>query len=78
MLTSYRPSLGSSSSPDEIAAVECDGEIVVLTCDGRPVAKVYAIDPDQQAWFWTPEWQPRNAKSTKKGLQDSGPSIRFR
>lgn len=45
-------------SPDEVAAVERDGEIVILTRDGRPVAKVHAIDPDQ-AWFWTPEWQAK-------------------
>jgi len=43
---------------EEVAAVERDGEIVVLTRDGRPVAKVHAIDPDQ-AWFWTPEWQAK-------------------
>jgi len=29
---------------------------VILTRDGRPVAMVHAIDPDQ-AWFWTPEWR---------------------
>ncbi len=40
----------------EVAAVERDGQVVILTRDGRPVAKVHAIDPDQ-AWFWTPEWQ---------------------
>lgn len=43
---------------DEVAAVEHDGEVVILTRDGRPVAKVHAIDPDQ-AWFWTPEWQAK-------------------
>ena len=43
---------------EEVAAVERDGEVVILTRDGRPVAKVHAIDPDQ-AWFWTPEWQAR-------------------
>jgi antitoxin (DNA-binding transcriptional repressor) of toxin-antitoxin stability system len=43
---------------DEVAAVERDGEIVILTRGGRPVAKLHAIDPDQ-AWFWTPEWQAR-------------------
>lgn len=43
---------------DEVAAVERDGEIVILTRAGRPVAKVHAIDPDQ-AWFWTPEWQAK-------------------
>jgi antitoxin (DNA-binding transcriptional repressor) of toxin-antitoxin stability system len=31
---------------------------VILTRDGRPVAKVHAIDPDQ-AWFRTPEWQAK-------------------
>jgi antitoxin (DNA-binding transcriptional repressor) of toxin-antitoxin stability system len=41
---------------EEVAAVEHGGEIVILTRDGRPVAQVHAIDPDQ-AWFWTPEWQ---------------------
>lgn len=43
---------------EEVAAVEHDGEIVILTRDGRPVAMVHAIDPDQ-AWFWTPEWQAK-------------------
>lgn len=43
-------------TPDEVAAVERDGGIVILTRGGRPVAKVHAIDSDQ-AWFWTPEWQ---------------------
>jgi len=32
------------------------GEVVIFTRNGRPVAKVDPIDPDQ-AWFWTPEWQ---------------------
>ncbi len=45
-------------TPEEVEAVERDGEIVILTRDGRPVAKVHAIDPDQ-AWFWTPEWQAK-------------------
>lgn len=45
-------------TPEEVAAVERDGEIVILTRSGRPVAKVDAIDPDQ-AWFWTPEWQAK-------------------
>ncbi len=31
---------------------------MILTRDGRPVAMVHAIDPDQ-AWFWTPEWQAK-------------------
>ena len=43
---------------EEVAAVEHDGKIGILTRDGRPVAKVHAIDPDQ-AWFWTPEWQAK-------------------
>ena len=43
---------------EEVRAVERDGEIVILTRGGRPVAKVHAIDPDQ-AWFWTPEWQAK-------------------
>jgi antitoxin (DNA-binding transcriptional repressor) of toxin-antitoxin stability system len=42
----------------EVQAVERDGEVVILTRDGRPVAKIAAIDPDQ-AWFWTPEWQAK-------------------
>jgi len=45
-------------TPEEVAAVERDGEVVVLTRGGRPVAKVHAIDPDQ-AWFWTSEWQAK-------------------
>ena len=45
-------------TPEEVAAVERDGKIVVLTRGGRPVAQVHAIDPDQ-AWFWTPEWQDK-------------------
>src|SRR5262245_32493630 len=43
---------------EEVKAVDRDGEIVILTRGGRPVAKVHAIDPDQ-AWFWTPEWQAK-------------------
>ncbi len=43
---------------EEIAAVEREGDIVILTRGDRPVAKVHAIDPDQ-AWFWTPDWQAR-------------------
>jgi len=43
---------------EEVAAVERDGQIVILTRGGRPVAKVHAIDPDQ-AWFWTPDWQAK-------------------
>lgn len=45
-------------TPEEVAAVERDGDVVVLTRGGRPVAKVHAIDSDQ-AWFWTPEWQAK-------------------
>ena len=60
MPMSYPLSLGMSlsSSLKRVRAVERDGEIVILTRDGRPVAKVHAIDPDQ-AWFWTPEWQAK-------------------
>lgn len=32
------------------------GQVVPLSRDGRPVAVVTPIDPDQW-WFWTPEWQ---------------------
>lgn len=45
-------------TPEEVAAVERGGEIVILTRGGRPVAKVHSIDPDH-AWFWTPQWQAR-------------------
>jgi antitoxin (DNA-binding transcriptional repressor) of toxin-antitoxin stability system len=45
-------------TPEEVAAVERDGEIVILTRGGRPVAHVHAIDPDQ-GWFWVPEWQDK-------------------
>lgn len=45
-------------TPEEVAAIERDGETVILTRGGRPVAKVHAIDHDQ-AWFWTPEWQAK-------------------
>lgn len=57
---------------DDVAAVEHDGEIVILTRDGRPVAKVHAIDPDQ-AWFWTPEWQAKEREvdeDTAAGIPD--------
>ncbi|MGH3695334.1 MAG: hypothetical protein ACRDRX_15330 [Pseudonocardiaceae bacterium] len=59
---------------DEVAAVERDGEIVILTRDGRPVAKVHAIDPDQ-AWFWTPEWQAKEREVDEEkagGIPDQG------
>ncbi|MGH3827863.1 MAG: type II toxin-antitoxin system Phd/YefM family antitoxin [Pseudonocardiaceae bacterium] len=48
-------------TPEEVAAVEHGGEIVILTRAGRPVAKVHAIDPDQ-AWFWTPVWQAKESE----------------
>jgi antitoxin (DNA-binding transcriptional repressor) of toxin-antitoxin stability system len=41
---------------EEVEAVERGGEVVILTREGRPVAKLAAIDPEQ-AWFWTAEWQ---------------------
>ncbi|MGH4015761.1 MAG: hypothetical protein ACRDSL_17925 [Pseudonocardiaceae bacterium] len=59
-------------TPEEVAAVERDGEIVILTRGGRPVAKVHAIDPDQ-AWFWTPEWQAREREVDEEraaGIRD--------
>ena len=37
---------------DEVSA----GHVVPLWRNGRPVAALTPIDPDQ-AWFWTPEWQ---------------------
>jgi len=37
---------------DAVAA----GRVVPLSRNGRPVAVLRPIDPDQ-AWFWTPEWQ---------------------
>jgi antitoxin (DNA-binding transcriptional repressor) of toxin-antitoxin stability system len=43
---------------EEVEAVERDGDVVILTREGRPVARVAAIDPDQ-AWFWTSEWQAK-------------------
>jgi antitoxin (DNA-binding transcriptional repressor) of toxin-antitoxin stability system len=59
-------------SPEEVTAVERDGDVVILTRGGRPVAKVHAIDPDQ-AWFWTPEWQARERdvdEETAAGVPD--------
>ena len=63
---------------DEVASVERDGEIVILTRNGRPVAMFHAIDPDQ-AWFWTPEWQAKErevdeemAAGTPDRVFDSG------
>ncbi|HEY6424334.1 MAG TPA: hypothetical protein VIY28_14015 [Pseudonocardiaceae bacterium] len=47
---------------------------MILTRDGRPVAKVHAIDPDQ-AWFWTPEWQAREREVDEEraaGILDRG------
>ncbi|MGH3544663.1 MAG: hypothetical protein ACRDPW_01825 [Mycobacteriales bacterium] len=38
---------------DDVVAA---GRVVPLSRDGRPVAVVSPIDPEQ-AWFWTPEWQ---------------------
>ncbi len=32
------------------------GRVVPLLRNGRPVAALTPIDPEQ-AWFWTPEWQ---------------------
>jgi antitoxin (DNA-binding transcriptional repressor) of toxin-antitoxin stability system len=43
---------------EEVEAVERGGEVVILTREGRPVARVVAIDPEQ-AWFWTAEWQAK-------------------
>ncbi|MGH8605762.1 MAG: hypothetical protein ACREXR_24115, partial [Gammaproteobacteria bacterium] len=51
--------------------------VVILTRDGRPVAKVHAIDPDQ-AWFWTPEWQAKEREVDEEMAGYPGPRIRVR
>jgi antitoxin (DNA-binding transcriptional repressor) of toxin-antitoxin stability system len=52
---------------EEVAAVERDGKIVILTRDGRPVAKVHAIDPIRHG-SGHQSGRPRNVRSTKKWL----------
>ena len=42
-----------------------DGETITFTRNGRPVAQLMPIDPDQ-AWFWTPEWQAKEHEVDKE------------
>ncbi|MGH3544932.1 MAG: hypothetical protein ACRDPW_03265 [Mycobacteriales bacterium] len=50
------PSGGRLVVPAADDAAVTAGQAVPLMRDGRPVAALTPIDPDQ-AWFWTPEWQ---------------------
>jgi antitoxin (DNA-binding transcriptional repressor) of toxin-antitoxin stability system len=62
-------------TPEEVEAVERDGEVLILTRDGRPVAKLAAIDRDQ-AWFWTPEWQAKEREVDEERAA-GGPGLVF-
>lgn len=41
-----------------------EGDEVIFTVeDGRVVLTPAAVIPRDQAWFWTPEWQAREAEA---------------
>jgi len=50
-----------------------EGDHLVATVeDGRLVLTPASIIPDDQAWFWTPEWQAREAEADQEIAEGGG------
>lgn len=51
-----------------------EGDHLVATVeDGRLVLIPASVIPDDQAWFWTPEWQAKEAEADKEIASGGGP-----
>jgi AbrB family looped-hinge helix DNA binding protein len=52
-----------------------EGDHVVATVkDGRLVLIPASVIPDDQAWFWTPEWQPKRRRLTRRSPPEAAQS----
>jgi AbrB family looped-hinge helix DNA binding protein len=50
-----------------------EGDYLVATVeDGRIVLIPASVIPDDQAWFWTPEWQAREAEADQEIAEGGG------
>lgn len=50
-----------------------EGDHLVATVeDGRLVLIPASVIPDDQAWFWTPEWQAREAETDREKAAGGG------
>jgi AbrB family looped-hinge helix DNA binding protein len=51
-----------------------EGDHLVATVeDGRLILIPASVIPDDQAWFWTPEWQAREAETDQEIADGGGP-----
>jgi AbrB family looped-hinge helix DNA binding protein len=51
-----------------------EGDHLVATVeDGRLVLIPASVIPDDQAWFWTPEWQAKEAEADQEITDGGGP-----
>lgn len=51
-----------------------EGDHLVATVeDGRLILIPASVIPDDQAWFWTPEWQAREAEADQEIADGGGP-----
>src|ERR1700730_18319033 len=54
-----------------------EGDHLVATVeDGRLVLIPASVIPDDQAWFWTPEWQAKEAEADQEIADGGGPVMR--
>jgi AbrB family looped-hinge helix DNA binding protein len=52
-----------------------EGDYLVATVeDGRIVLIPASVIPDDQAWFWTPEWQAKEAEADQE-IADGGGAV---
>lgn len=50
-----------------------EGDHLVVTVeDGRIVLIPASVIPDDQAWFWTPEWQAKEEEADEEIADDAG------
>jgi AbrB family looped-hinge helix DNA binding protein len=51
-----------------------EGDHLVATVeDGRIILIPASVIPDDQAWFWTPEWQAKEAEADQEVADGGGP-----
>lgn len=51
-----------------------EGDHLVATVeDGRLILIPASVIPDDQAWFWTPEWQAKEAEADQEIADGGGP-----
>lgn len=52
-----------------------EGDYLVATVeDGRLILTPASVIPDDQAWFWTPEWQAKEAEADQE-IADGGGTV---